>query len=163
MSYQSEKHTQSRKLLLKLSQQSGSLLSSDKEVYCLCSSVNIVISSSICTVYTLKYSGTHPFFNRMCFRIKCLSKVFIRHQNRQSKFYFPIRCETCCLLKMTYRSHNVCNESELEFDFSVLLSHLMSPQNLYTKSLIKSYARSPSVECKRGLGVHLFQGFIPQL
>ena len=37
-----------------------------------------VISSLMCTVYTLKFSGTYPFFNLMCTHIKHLGKVFIK-------------------------------------------------------------------------------------
>ena len=64
---------------------------------------------------TLKYSGTHPFFTLMCTRIKHLGKVFIK----TPKFYFPVRCEDCCLVKLTYRSHNECREDVTDFDFSI--------------------------------------------
>ena len=47
--------------------------------------LRIVMSSPVCTVYTLKYGGMHPFFTLMCTRIKRLGKDI--------KFYFPIWCE----------------------------------------------------------------------
>ena len=33
---------------------------------------------------------------------------------------FPILCETCCLVKTTDQSQNVCREGEPDFDFSIL-------------------------------------------
>ena len=54
----------------------------DMDAYCVCTHGLLVgtrvIISLMRTVYTLKFSGTHPLFNLMCTRIKHLGKVFIK-------------------------------------------------------------------------------------
>ena len=43
---------------------------------------------------------------------------------------FPIRCVTCCLMKSTYQSQNVCREDKPNSEFSVKLLKLWTPQIL---------------------------------
>ena len=80
--------------------------------------VRMVISSPVRTMYTLKFSGTHPFFQSYEYPDKTDRESFYRN-TKIAQICFPVWCETSCLVKMTDQSQNVCREGEPGFDFSI--------------------------------------------